>query len=472
MTVDADGAPSQPNAKKKFLRVLLLVTPALVSLSPLIPSLMQGRLPAPLFAPVVAVLVLLLSLGVEGVRRSDSGRFVVVSLAVAAVITTLTGAIALAWAPSLGNALKEMLAVSVSLWAAWAFARALPVASEMLRWSLRGWSAAWVLVLLGAVLEWFGGSPILHDTQSFLAYENHIDTTASYTYVASFLGNPNDLAGFLLTTTPLVLSMSLLGSHRRAYGLVVLLFAIMCVWTGSRTAIGALIPFLLVMIMCKPRGESRSRSRRMATVGATIGGLAVVTLALVISGWADRGAHILFAPFADNGSAQDQARATWSAWALDQTLNNHFVLGAGPGSFEYLAGPIGFTSNLHDSLLELGFQYGLVAMITVVTALGVVVVTGLRASMAQVEPISRSLGALAVLSVSGLLLWSFTSSSILMNGFWGIALGNAAALAIVASRTTRRRTVSLTVDASPDVIGGVLRDRGATSVPSESAPVR
>jgi hypothetical protein len=386
---------------------------------------------------MVLALILLLASGRTAVRHSGPGEFVSSTLGWAAAVTSLLGAVAVAWAPSLDGAVREELAVAVSLVAAWVLARTLPASASMIRWSLAGWTAAWTLVFLGAAVEFLRGSPLLTSTQSYVSFSHHLGSSSGYAYVASLLGNPNDLAGFLLTVTPLVLAFALLQSRNGLFVAVWVGFVIACVWSGSRTALGALIPFTIVMLLCRPRGAARGPRRPLVVAGVALVGLAAVVAALATSTAAQTVAAGLFAPFGQDVSRQDQARASWSAWAWDQAVNSHVILGAGPGSFETYASGVGLPTNLHDSLLEIGFQYGLVSMVLVALALALVVLAGIRAAFDAVSDAQRSMGALAALSVTGLVLWSFTSSSILMNGFWGLALGNAAGLAMLAFARTR-----------------------------------
>lgn len=447
-------------ARVHVLKVLLLATPVLIALSPLVPSLVQGQLPFPVYGPFVLALILLLSSGGVVPRHRGPASFVVSALGWAAAVTALLGAVAVAWAPSLSDAVREEVAVGVSLWAAWALARALPASPRILQWSLTGWTAVWALVLAGATAEFVRGTPLLTTTQSYLSFSHHLGSSAGYTYVASLLGNPNDLAGFLLTVTPLVLALAVLKSRRHWFVVGIFAFAVACVWSGSRSALGALIPFVIVMLLCRPRTSAPARQRQLGVLGGSLAAAAAVVAVLALSTVVQSAIAHLFAPFGDNVASQDQARAGWSAWAWDQAVRNHAIFGAGPGSFESYASSVGFRTNLHNSLLEIGFQYGLLSMGVVVVALGLVVLTGARAALTSGARQSAAVGALGALSVVGLVVWSFTSSSILMNGFWGLALGNAAGLAVLA--LARRGRDSLGCEPQNDRRGRALSPGGRT----------
>jgi O-antigen ligase len=170
--------------------------------------------------------------------------------------------------------------------------------------------------------------------------------------ITGYLGNPNDLAGYLLLPCLAAMVMAVVhgGAARVLYGVCALVILGGMAATETVTALVALGPALFALILLLPQ----RKSMRIAAAGAMTLGLVILLQLPVAVRVRDKAADILAGRFSAATSGRTQG--FFAAWAM---FTDHPILGVGPGGFSYWYTPYNAElSGEHPEFLIASAKFG------------------------------------------------------------------------------------------------------------------
>ncbi|GAB3336915.1 O-antigen ligase family protein [Micromonospora halotolerans] len=332
------------------------------------------------------------------------------------------------WAPDRAAANQKVWFMTLALAGSLCLIGLCGAHPDHLRAMRRGWVLGFCMTAAIAVWE--------------LATRQHLvegpwSVTGDYLVTGAFY-NPNNYAGYLLSTLPFLVwgaidSRTVLARH--AHVPLLLLWFVLAVATQSRTALlGALIAVPLVVVWLARAARIRARPIAVMAVHSAI----AVGSALWLFSRTGPGRQLITdykSPFAADPSTvySDDARLNLTRLAWQIFTESHGV-GRGAGAFESIAArthtlELAGLVDPHNTLLETAAEFGLPLLLPL---LAVLVVACRAALFTRVPPTVRAaafdLRMVILLSVVGFVAASLASSSVLTWPWWWLMLGQIAAL--------------------------------------------
>jgi hypothetical protein len=350
------------------------------------------------------------------------------------------GTVSLLWTPVQVEGSRELLNTSLCLLTAGAVIKLSRGDRNIISSFSKGWLVGFVLT--GCIAIWELLSQQYVPNGSGTGIKLLVASGDQNSWVASTFYNPNDYAGYLLVSFPIVFSL-LKGRNLRLPRLIFVLAWSFLLWnTDSRTATIASTAIVLLWI-----GYSIRRMRSNYMIFGTAIFALLMCLFIVVSvssamGMSSNLTSTVLPKFSFYDS--DQGRVALIDFALSQTVNS-WGFGRGAGAINALAldsdedffTVYGITDT-HNMGAEIVGQYGIVVFALLVWTAATVIASGFAAVRKGNVPQVQYLG-LRILALSvGLLAWSFASSSTLEQPVFWLA----AAMAIVFSRETYDQKLS------------------------------
>lgn len=279
----------------------------------------------------------------------------------------------------------------------------------------------------------------LYEVLSGLHLPNYLPGTdlllvdADTSLLASGFGNPNGFATFLVLAAPFVVLQVWFGrtSHRRAVAVIAGAALVATLpGTGSRLGLVALAVEVLVLLWASRRWTERLRTCAILATALIVGATVVGPFGLVSSELASkidpRSAIAELTESDGDTSGARRGALNANGWEL---IRESPIIGLGPGSFSarHAAGDVKHdTAGLvdpHNGYVEIGAQYGLVLLFTLVLLFLRLALRVLRQSRLErqcgLAPSSVVLAGLAGLGIAAI-----SSSSMLSSPVVWLAVGS------------------------------------------------
>jgi O-antigen ligase len=213
-----------------------------------------------------------------------------------------------------------------------------------------------VMSLVGLIGYFFGRIDSLDSDYvsslnlNFLSISQRLYGNPPLFRISSLLGNPNDLALWLLVTLTMTIYLRTKGSHKREWGMLALIQGIALIFTFSRTGILATV-VCIILFWCFSSGIMHLRKLMLLLLGFT-----AICMTLAFQLFLSQGQNIRL-------SLDLNLRQL--AWGpLFASILNNPLLGVGFGvSYEAILKNAGIDFNAHNAFLGILSEIGLLGLL-------------------------------------------------------------------------------------------------------------
>ena len=359
-----------------------------------------------------------------------------------AIVWLLVGYVSILWAVDKVAAIKELFSVSLGLALVIGFLTQCASSDSIARNLIRGWVIAFMGTGVIGIYERLSG----HHLSNYRF--GQVQTSVDLRLVATFFGNPNAYAAFLVTAFPFLLwgLMTARSKSSRLFFVANLsALLVLLLFTGSRLCLLAMFIQGLVAVII-----IATRPYRLAAIAGSV--LVVAAILTGITAPLARAfpflSHKIFSDGGVTALVQEVASPSGSGgvrlnlvkdglWMVSQTRG----VGVGAGNFEANVAKAPFSAypiiNPHDLWIEVLSQYGVLVFLLFVTWLIWCLLVGFRLlnhKAVAVTAAAKPLGLTIVVSVVGNVLAAMANSSYLESSINWVFLGSLGVLTITAER--------------------------------------
>ena len=350
---------SPPFLSLRFTPYLIFFVPALASLGQYAgwPPLRPSQVGAINFA--LPLLLILLMTTSKAPHKNDRKKSLLIWSALTCLV--IFGLINITYRGSQLANVKDWLVIVLGLVAMIVLPSAVRANPQYIKYLALGHLFALWLQIFIIIVEKFFGFRLNTSSDGYLLWQTYSYSGKSFNFLVGSLGNPNDLALFLVFTLPVALFALRFQKFKSPYIFTVLLSAYCIFSTQSRSGIVCLffvgIIFATIAIRAYIKISKFTLSLFMLTT--------LLSLFAIFYTFTDNSYTNWLRSTFENFSLvdSDYLRIDWAILALQKVAFESPILGFGPGATErWLIGSGLARAEVHNGVVQIGFEYGLISM--------------------------------------------------------------------------------------------------------------
>lgn len=326
------------------------------------------------------------------------------------------GAIGLSWTPDTGRAMRDLLGLAIALTSVFVIVHLLGGHAGRINAMRRGWVVAAVATSMVALWEIRTGQHLVTENLDMYLFQ---EGTVASTFV-----NPNNFAAFLnLTTLPM---LRLMGTSKNtlfkmACAGMLLSNGYLITLTGSRAGIAVFVLIILGGLAILSLMRTGVLLIALMAIGLGVAMVWNISPTLIPT--------LFNRTFSDDTAESDERRqklADAAQWMIGESE----WMGFGPGSFEAVLPDVPSTIYAdrilpaHNTILQIGAEYGIVLMLLTVGLILTLAMAGLRNFTAALRVEAFELLGVVTYVVTAALV----ASSVLADPIWWVAIAYGIAL--------------------------------------------